>query len=76
MTAIIIPINPKTLRFQKSIHLFLPIPAKDAFDKNNHRNHRKELRRKVLKSNARIKRNSWEGEDKYTIYGHSQICSF
>ena len=38
--------------FQQAIRHVSPIPAKDAFDKNNHRNLEKELRKKVWKSNT------------------------
>ena len=47
MIAIIIPIESEDSSFFKNrFALVSPIPAKDAFDKNNHRNLEKELRKK------------------------------
>ena len=48
MTAIIIPIESEDSSFFKNrFALVSPIPAKDAFDKNNHRNLEKELRKSL-----------------------------
>ena len=48
MTAIIIPIESEGSSFSKNrFALVSPIPAKDAFDKNNHRNLEKELRKSL-----------------------------
>ena len=48
MIAIIIPIESEGSSFFKNrFALVSPIPAKDAFDKNNHRNLEKELRKSL-----------------------------
>lgn len=68
MTAIIIPIESEDSSFFKNrFALVSPIPAKDAFDKNNHRNLEKELR-KSLKIKCKNKKKFLGGGQIYHIW--------
>ena len=68
MAAIIIPIESEGSSFFKNrFALVSPIPAKDTFDKNNHRNLEKELR-KSLKIKCKNKKKFLGGGQIYHIW--------
>ena len=75
MIAIIIPIESEGSSFFKNrFALVSPIPAKDAFDKNNHRNLEKELR-KSLKIKCKNKKKFLGGGGQiYHIWTWPNLC--